>query len=297
MISHLNPDRYYTNRSYLTQWIDRDILIVTDNDFENSAQAVELINQQSDQKIIVDISHNPYPDCNLPVDIDPTLTGNFEYFYNPQPGRVFFPVFVWMFSLRSNLWLSSYTFDSHNRKTKGAMCLNNHTRDHRVQLYNLLQPVVDRMVYTMYDQGLPGDTPNLDRLDVSVGHPVYSECCVNIVTETVVHLPWISEKCCKPFIARQIPILVGSAGINQFFQDVGLDMFSDIVPWHTWDSITDNQHRVKKIAEFVQYWVEQDSMLLTYNKVLDRIEKNKQYFHSEQFRNIVMTQMNSYFKP
>jgi hypothetical protein len=297
MISHLNPSRFYTNRSYLTQWIDQDVLVVTDNDFENTDEAVRLINQSTDKKIIVDITHNPWHDSRLPVDIDPTLTGNFDYFYTLQPGRVFFPVFVWMFSLRSNLWFSSYDFDAHNKKTKGAMCLNNHTRDHRTQLYNLLEPVRDRMVYTVNNQGLPGEPPNQHRVDVSVSHPVYSECCVNIVTETVVHLPWLSEKTCKPFVARQIPIIVGAAGVNRFLEDVGLDMFSDIVPWKSWDSESDNTLRVEKIAEFVKQWIQQDSMLSTYRRVLDRVEKNKKHFHSEKFRNIIMNQMDSYFKP
>lgn len=297
MITFLNPDRFYTNRDYLRQWIDQPSLVVTDNDFENTAQAVELIAQRTDRQIIVDITHNPWHDSRLPVDITPTLTGNFEYFYNPQPGRVFFPVFVWMFSSRSNFWFSSYTFDAHNKKTKGAMCLNNHTREHRTQLYHCLQSVADRMVYTIDNQGLPGEPVDQHRVDVSVAHPVYSECCVNVVTETVVDLPWISEKTCKPFVARQIPIIVGSLGVNRFLEDIGLDMFSDIVPWQSWDNEPDNTQRVEQIAEFVRHWVNENSMLTVYQQVLDRVEKNKQYFHSERFRNIILNQMDSYFKP
>jgi hypothetical protein len=38
-------------------------------------------------------------------------------------------------------------------------------------------------------------------------------------------------------------------------------------------------------------WIRGRTILNDYNKLLPRIEKNKQYFHSEAFRNKIMAQM------
>jgi hypothetical protein len=114
---------------------------------------------------------------------------------------------------------------------------------------------------------------------------------VNIVTETVTDLCYISEKTCKPFISRQIPIIVSSVGVNQFLKDIGLDMFEDIVPWATWDSESDENIRINKIVEFVEQWIKSGTVLEDYHRVIDRVERNKKYFHSEKFRDIIMVQM------
>ena len=92
-------------------------------------------------------------------------------------------------------------------------------------------------------------------------------------------------------MARQIPVVVGCVGVNKFLQDIGLDMFEDVVPWRTWDNEADQLSRVNKIAQFMDDWIRGRTILNDYNKLLPRIEKNKQYFHSEAFRNKIMLQM------
>jgi hypothetical protein len=114
------------------------------------------------------------------------------------------------------------------------------------------------------------------------------------VTETSVDDIFLTEKTCKPFMARQIPIIVCGAGTNQFLKDIGLDMFEDIVPWQSWDSETDNTLRMTKIAAFVDQWVRSGTIMDTYRSVLSRVERNKQYFHSEAFRKRIMTQMDQF---
>ena len=291
----MNFAEFPINRDYLLQWFNQDILIVTDSDFinVNHTKKIDIDHSVNKKPVVVDITQNPYPMSIIPIiDADLILTGNIEYFYNPKNGIVFFPLFLWMNSLRTNLWNEHYVFDAANTKTQGAMCLNSSKRPHRHQLYNLLQPVVDQIVYTYGGKGLPGDVEGDYRIDVSIKHPVYSQCAVNIVTETETEFQWLSEKICKPFMARQLPVVVAAAGINRFLEDVGLDMFSDIVPWQTWDSELDTVRRVEKIAEFVTNWVHRGTMLSDYNSVLNRIENNKQYFHSEKFRDLILAQMN-----
>jgi hypothetical protein len=140
-------------------------------------------------------------------------------------------------------------------------------------------------------RNLPGEVPEIDRADAGVDHEVYDQYAVNIVTETVTDLCYISEKTCKPFISRQIPIIVSSVGVNQFLKDIGLDMFEDIVPWPTWDSESDENIRINKIVEFVEQWIKSGTVLEDYYRVIDRVERNKKYFHSEKFRDIIMVQM------
>jgi hypothetical protein len=138
---------------------------------------------------------------------------------------------------------------------------------------------------------LPGEDPDTTRNDVGVDLKIYHETAVNLVTETSVDQVYLTEKACKPFVARQIPIMVCGAGTNKFLKDIGLDMFEDIVPWQSWDSETDSQMRLESIASFVDWWVRSGTIMGTYQAMLPRIERNKQYFHSEEFRKRIMHQM------
>lgn len=299
MIKYLDPDnRYYTDRSYLTEWFyNDDTLVVTDNDFENPNH-VELL---TDKKYVLDITHNPSDDFTYPAEKNAQLilTNNFKFWYHPGPKRVFFPLFLWLYSLRKSVTDFLYPgFDAGNNKTQGIMCLNKNSHKHRIWLWNEFnrRNLIDSMMFTFVGhRNLPGETPEfLSQLnDVGVGHAVYGQYAVNLVTETVVHLPYLSEKSCKPFIARQIPIIVGGAGSNKFLQDIGLDMFEDLIPWSSWDSEVDSIVRMQKIAEFVEQWIRSGNVLSDYQRVIDRVERNKQYFHSEAFRNIIMQQMSA----
>jgi hypothetical protein len=144
-----------------------------------------------------------------------------------------------------------------------------------------------------YPLTIAGEQLDLARNDIGVGHVVYRDCAVNLVTETDIDLTYISEKTCKPFVARQIPIIAGSAGVNQFLSDAGLDMFADLVPWRTWDNEPDSATRLQKIVDFVESWIRSGTMITDYNRVMARVQANKRYFHSEAFRNRIMCQMSN----
>jgi hypothetical protein len=144
-----------------------------------------------------------------------------------------------------------------------------------------------------YPLMIAGEQHDPNRNDIGVGHSVYGDCAVNLITETATDLTYVSEKTCKPFVARQIPVLVGSTGINQFLTDIGLDMFSDVVPWTTWDHEPDQDLRIKKIMDFVESWLRSGTMLEDYGQLLPRVQANKQYFHSDQFRTLLLQQMSN----
>ena len=310
MIEFLDPNRFYTNRQYLTQWFHADTLCVTDNDFENVELTKQLLEQHSNNNRILDITHNPWVDSNLPLKLTPVLTNNFKFFYEPTVSSTFFPLFLWMYSLRNSLWWDTFCFDQSTAKTQGLMCLNNRPRPHRTQVwaefnrrgiidqcaFSFTEPVYyekDQYTYP-YPLNIANEEFDLTRNDIGVGHEVYRDCAVNLVTETATDLTYISEKTCKPFVAQQIPILVGSTGVNQFLSDIGLDMFADVVPWATWDNEPNDKLRVEKIVDFTEAWLRSGTMLEDYRRLLPRVRANKQYFHSEQFRTLLMQQMSNF---
>ncbi len=307
MIEFLDPNRFYTNRQYLTQWFQEDTLCVTDNDFENVERTQQLLSQHNNTNRILDITHNPWHESRLPFAMTPMLTNNFDYFYHPQPNTFFFPIFLWMYSLRNPLWWDTFCFDQGSDKTQALMCLNNRPRPHRTQVWSEFnrRGIIDQCVFSFtepvyyektqysytYPVTLSNETFDLQRNDIGVGHSVYRNCAVNLVTETATDLTYVSEKTCKPFIARQIPVLVGRVRINKFLTDTGLDMFPDVVPWEIWDNELDDHRRVQLIIDFAEQWLRSGTILSDYKKLLSRIERNKQYFHSEAFRQRIMSQM------
>lgn len=306
MIQYLDPNRHYTDRSYLKSWLSRETLVITDNDFETPDTIDSLRNKHSVKHCIYDITHNPYPENLLQAEHVPLLTYNYQLWYSPKPAHVFFPLFLWSFSCKNSLWWQPLKFDAGSNKTKEIMCLNHNPRSFRTQLWLEFnkREIIQHMVYTFRDPGdqighaydypltLEQDQTAKTEMAMGIEHDVYDQCAVNLVTETSVSMPFISEKTCKPFMARQIPIILGCVGINQFLQDIGLDMFTDIVPWNTWDHEPDATVRVTRIADFVESWIRSGTILSDYQRVLARIEKNKSYFHSQEFRQLVMCQMN-----
>ena len=130
----------------------------------------------------------------------------------------------------------------------------------------------------------------------SVAGDAYASCAINLVTETsLTEGVLLTEKTAKPFMAYQIPILVGPVGANQFLENIGLDMFGDYIPWKTWDHVKDHKLKINMIVEFLDSVLsgptaEQD-ILLTHQSFKLRLLKNKQYFHSTEFENILLKQL------
>ena len=132
----------------------------------------------------------------------------------------------------------------------------------------------------------------------SIDSWIYSDYAINLVTETsLTDGILLTEKTCKPFMAYQIPIIIGPVGANKFLEDIGLDMFSDYIPWKTWDSDTDHKLKIRKIVEFLDQLLsspsaEQD-ILSMHQSFHTRLIKNKEYFHSKELENILLAQIKS----
>ena len=320
MIHYLNKD-FYHPRHYLNQWFLQDTLIVTDLDIKkceldqsnnryHSESMSQWLHEHPCKNVVVDVSQNCFvadliPDC---LQDKPTLTSMYNQWYHQSaPTNYFLPVWMYMFSQRNTAvglahFTNAHRFDTPGTKTQGAMCLNRGGRSHRIKFYKLMENYQDKMCLTVpvhpdlpwQTNRLSGDTVDSNGLppnDVGVDHSVYNQYAVNVVTETQIDHPSLSEKSCKPFIARQIPVIVGNTGVNQFHVDIGFDMFEDLIPWRTWDNQDNQDIKLEKIAEFVKQWIDSGTILKDYRQVQDRVERNKQYFHSERFRDLIMKTM------
>lgn len=294
-----SPKRlYHTKRFYLTQWFHQDILVVTDVDINHEPDLQALINNHHCKNVMVDLSHNAMPESEIPDFLFkyPILSTNFDVWYKETTDNTaYFPLWFWMFSCRSNQFFWAVSFDASGVKSKPMMCLNRNLHPHRKHFMRLIDSILPEIEYS-YGNGkiLPEDELDPDgrsRIDIGVGHRVYSECAVNVVTETVMNRKSLSEKSCKPFVARQIPLIMGPVGANQFLLDIGFDMFEDLIPWREWDSDPNEATRIQKLADFTIQWLRSGKILDQYRSVIDRIERNKTYIHSDLFRSVILKQM------
>ena len=133
---------------------------------------------------------------------------------------------------RQSEWLPYFD----QRRTKAWQCLNGRECSHRQRVADILrtwpngvlsygnQIPLHEWAYSTY-RGTENDE-NFVRLS-----PLYSQCAVNIVTETQ-YDAWpgiVTEKTLQAMIAGQVPVVIGHPGIVQDCQELGFDMFEDLV--------------------------------------------------------------------
>jgi hypothetical protein len=136
---------------------------------------------------------------------------------------------------------------------------------------------------------LPSDVIFLDTdascgIDVGTSHPAYTECYVNLVTETNVYYdtPMLSEKTFKPILAGQLFILLASPGAVKFLRDIGIDTFDDIID-HSYDNTIDIRSRIQQISTQLDqlYQLDLDKI---YDDIKPRLRKNSEFLRSQEFR-------------
>jgi hypothetical protein len=309
--------------------LDQVRVIVTDNDIE-----LVLVDLTHNPYPDADPHRRPTPHAlqqqYSAIATTRVLMSDYQYYYYPEPNFVFFPMCLWLFSSRQPMWYATVVYDTGFEKSRSIMCLNRTQSWHRIYLFGQLvqYPWFDQIDYSfvfplgdvleklpipeyintaernhirLYQDRLPVGLKNEDATkqhDVGVGHPIYRECAINLVTETsITEGVMLTEKSCKPFMAYQIPIIVGAVGANQFFEDIGLDMFADYIPWKTWDHVPDHKLRIRMIVEFVDSLLaDPEAILATHHGFKTRLIKNKEYFHSPEFQNLLLAQILD-FKP
>ena len=235
------------------------------------------------------------------------VSEDWTYYYKPQPNIIFFPYNLWIQSTQKINQYYSHNINTDFRcdleKTKPLMCLNRNLQWHRLYIlikmtkafwlpkvdFSFVLPVANRLYHPEVEQKLTRKEINyLSRLALPI-HLDYEQQ----QTETSVDEPnLVTEKTTKAFSAYQIPILIGKPGINQYLEDLGLDMFSDYVLWKTWDQEPNPKLRMKKIFKFVNHIMfDTQSILDTHKKFYPRLVRNKEHFHSKDFENIITGQL------
>jgi len=120
-------------------------------------------------------------------------------------------------------------------RTQAWQCLNGRMCDHRNRVVQTLQgwsggvlSYHDRIPLPNYDYS-QYTYNNVDNF-INLAY-VYGTCAMNIVTETEYNTSpgIISEKTLLAMAAEQIPIVIGHQGIVQHCEELGFDMFTDLV--------------------------------------------------------------------
>lgn len=128
------------------------------------------------------------------------------------------------------------------------------------------------------------DTDASCGIDVSITHPAFTDCYVNLVTETNVYndTPMLSEKTFKPILAGQLFILLASPGAVQFLRDIGIDTFDDIID-HSYDDTTDIRSRIQQISDQVDR-LDRLDLNTIYIDIKPRLRRNSEFLRSQEFR-------------
>jgi hypothetical protein len=210
---------------------------------------------------------------------------------------------IYLFSLIAQRpWMSKIEYSFLNKipeKFRSSMVVNQYLNDEdfaRIESVQDLLPIYLEEESTVEAHLIP---TQYMRGAGSVGNPVYADCAINFVTETSLTEGCIlTEKTAKPFMAYQIPIILGPVGTNKFLQDLGLDMFVDIVPWHTWDHLLDHKQKIDKIVGFMDSILSgsaaEQEILDLHARLQPRLIQNKKYFHSNKFANKCSMQLQNY---
>jgi len=253
------------------------------------------------------------------------VVNEYEKFYKPTEDFIYFPLFFYSHSRGNYLNpLNCITFPNFAKKTKSFMSLNNRPVWHRIWLFTELASnnLLDKVEYSfVWDPKInyPGMEHQLDQLpdykrtqaesllellpirfpheqkynyiaNIVLKLDCYNTCAVNIVTETSMNIGLLSEKICKPLLAYQIPILISHDGATQFCQDAGFDMFEDIIPWRTWDSIKDEQQRCDVACKFIVDYIKHGDALADWHRCQDRVIANRERLVSNKFQKFCTTQ-------
>jgi hypothetical protein len=370
MIQRFNEHSPWTTGTLeiIKQFVPGNVLFLERSDLDCLDWKQHLINiellveQKNIQKILIDATMNPEILDKTYIVEKPTqyqyiadlnqicktywITGDYSYYYDPDPQIVFFPAFLWTIgsqqvdeSFRDSASQKHKTiYDTQLTKEKSIMCLNRNLTWHRLYLFSLLaeQPWFNKITYSFLNKigdRLEAicikkflDEPEREKIKFldhllpinatselgveknkiptmwidgasSVGSPEYRDHAINLVTETsLTEGVILTEKTCKPFLAYQIPVILGPIGANKFLQDMGLDMFEDYIPWRTWDNEINHKFKIQKIVTFLDQLLagptaEQD-ILLMHQQMHPRLVRNKERFHSREFLDLLTSQLN-----
>jgi hypothetical protein len=120
----------------------------------------------------------------------------------------------------------------------------------------------------------------------SNNHPAYTECYLNLVTETSAEFTHITEKTFKPIISGQLFLISGSAGQVDPIRHMGFDTYDDLFSNHEYDLETEMITRVDKLIDIFDKSYDKIEDLYFLNQA--RIEYNQNYMCSQTLYNRII---------
>lgn len=246
----------------------------------------------------IDLTQCPYPVKNFTehLSVNPNcfiITGDYTYYKNKHPKIKYFPSYF--FQILNNPCLKQYDFLS--PRPYFLQCLNinpwlhktltvlklsqakwfdqclvsfhwSNPPDRLLENYNLIDSTLgslnDNEKVLLKSLDLPL-TLNLENepdpiwwTHVSNASNAHRLSYLDCVTETSGECNFISEKIWKPFLSGQFFVVVGSPGIVKHLEDIGLDVYQDIIDYTQYDSITDIRKKINVIYELLDDFYHQD---------------------------------------
>lgn len=121
--------------------------------------------------------------------------------------------------------------------------------------------------------------------------PGHLDSYCNLVVETSIKQPIISEKSFKPFIANQIPIFLGYIDICKFLSSLGFDLFYDFFNHDQYDHLGASEWplRIIKVHEMLDDLYKQDFTAFFHEQsTKQRLLHNQNLFFSDTISNKVI---------
>ena len=266
--------------------------------------------------ILIDLSEG-YGTANFINDIQTIDVQNFlvlhtDMFYTGDTRTLFFPTDFILRSIdwdqrpisRNNLWLISclngridehriYNFLKLVTKPYYSQCLVSFRKS---RIKSFLQNINNELLNQLYTD-TTSVIKHLDTheryitQDVTVNHPAYNAAYANLCTESLKDKPYLTEKSCKSLSTGQFMFMVGPARTMETIKSMGFDIFDDIFNHSYYDLESDWNQRIDKLHHVLDQHIYQLPEL--HNQLINRLEKNQNYFFSNDFRSKWFNNLNS----
>jgi hypothetical protein len=122
---------------------------------------------------------------------------------------------------------------------------------------------------------------------LDVLHPAFSDSYINIISEHLYQVPFLSEKTVKPLAAEQLFLMAGPVGAVQHVEELGFDVFRDVIDHDYYDHEPDWQVRLTKMLAVAADLYKQDIPAI-WAATKFRRQQNRAYITSDRFRRKVL---------
>jgi len=245
------------------------------------------------------------------------LTSEIEYITNKQDRIIFCP--LWFFSKHIDYRFAPYEISKHRNYT--VSCLNRFPFPHKV--YTFLQLLKNNLIdfktlvslnglkdpynlnrqmttadlwdipitvkdelssINLYRECMPND--NKWDNDHSIAHPAFSDTYLNIITESTYCITFYTEKTCKPLAAGQLFLSANGKSSLQALRHYGFECYDNVFLDHDYENDNNFLNRIDKMIAMLGNMYSDIEQIYLDN--LGKINYNREYFKSENFKNRVL---------